>query len=320
MQEKFNKLIEVVSQNDKTELVVLNNAVVDNLKSYSVASTVKNKKNWDAAKRGFEQAIEQMWLKYFPEEGKETPTGFKNLSEVHKHLKEQGYKISQSQVYADKSMLPKGENGLISDSIVRKYVLAKGLSNKTPSAREQAASAKTLESKAIDASESARKTRLQNEILERKLGKEIKALFPADAVNFEFSKRAQIFRYALENWAEKMADPIAGIFGADEEVAAKMLDDLGIDKSKAPELAVKIMERQSGFIELFTADINALLHPFSDGTWQTEEMSNLMREWIEERKEKEIEVTMELISLIDSGASLMEIHASFDLTRKWSMC
>ena len=319
MQEKFNKLLEIVEQSDKAELVVLNNAVIDNLKSYSAASTAKNKKNWDAAKRGFEQAIEQMWLKYFPDEGKEAPAGFKNYTEVHKHLKDQGYRISKSQVYADKSMLPKGKDGLIAYSIVRKYVQAKGLSNKTPSAREQAASVKTLESKAIDASESARKARLQNEILERKLGKEIKALYPADAVNFEFSKRAQLFRYALETWGEKMADPVAGNFGADEAVASQILDDLDLETSKAPELAIKIMERQSGFIELFTADINTLLHPFSDKTWQTEEMDCLTQEWEEERREKEIEAALELISLVNSGAGPTEIINSFELIRKWKL-
>ncbi len=320
MQEKFNKLIEVVSQNDKLELVVLNNAVVDNLRAYKDSSTVRNKKNWDAAKNGFEKAVDQMWGKYFPDEGKETPAGFKNYTEVHKHLKDQGYRISKSQVYADQSMLPKGKDGFIADSIVRKYAQAKGLTNKEPSAREQAASVKTLEAKAKDASETARKTRLQNEILESKLGKETKALFPADAVNFEFSKRAQTFRYALETWAEKMADPIAGIFGANEEVAAKILESIGFDKSKAPDLAVKIMEQQSGFIELFNADINALLHPFSNGTWETEEMSNLMLEWLEMEKEKEIKTIGELIDLVNSGASEIEVLASFHLTRKWSMC
>lgn len=318
MQEKFNKLLEIVEQNDKAELVVLNNAVIDNLKSYSAESTAKNKKNWDAAKRGFEQAVEQMWDKYFPDEGKEAPTGFKNYSEVHKHLKAQGYSISQSQVYADQSMLPKGKDGLISDSIVRKYATAKGLSNKTPSAREQAASADNLEAKAKDANESARKTKLQNEMLELKIAKERSALFPADAVGFELAVRAQAFRYGLEGWADKMADQVAGVFGADEEISSQMLAKLGLDKSKGPELAALILDNQSAFVEMFYSSLNSFLNPYADGTWLTDDMSKLMREWKATQTEIEIETAMELVSLIDSGSPISEIINSFSLTRKWA--
>lgn len=318
MQEELTKLIEVVSKSEKTELFVLNNAVVETLKKYQGSPTAKNKKNWDAAKKGLGDAIDAMNKKHFPDETG-IPTGFKNHSAVHRYLTDSGYKISISAIYADKTMLPAGKDGLIPITLVNKYIKAKNLSNKTPSAREQVAAAKRLESKAEGENESNRKTRLQNEMLELKIAKERAALFPADAVGFELAKRGQVFRYALEAWAEKSADKIAGIFGADENIAAKILSDLGLDTSLAPKLAVKILEQQSGFIEIFHSNLNNFLNPYSSDSWHTEEMSNLMKEWEEMQKEEEAEVVVDLMTLVESGVDPLTLLSSFAVNRKQRM-
>ncbi|HAS89825.1 MAG TPA: hypothetical protein DCS48_11060 [Desulfovibrio sp.] len=315
MQEELTKLFEVVSQLEKAELTVLNNAAVKTLSNYQADPTAKNKKDWDAAKKGLEEEINKLSKKHFSEQS-ETAEKFKNKSEVYRYLTEQGYKVSKSKVYNDKAGLLPNKDGEITLATVNNYIRSSGIKLKASSAQEKQTSVELMKSKLESEDAGKRKVLLQNIKLEMEIAEKKKDLIPADAVEFEHAKRCQLFKYALEAFGEKSADKISGIFGADEQVAARMLEQIGVDKSKAPELAAVIHAEQPAFISYFHASISSFLDVFSTETWMTEEMENLMKKWLERQEEEQVQIAIDLMAEANSGADPRTLLSMFTITRK----
>ena len=96
--DKLDRLLEIAGEADAEEIRVLRNACASCLKAYDVEATAANKRNLDAARGGLAEAVERMWPVYFPGDEK-----YRNLLEVLKYLKGQGYKIGKSKLYKDRS-------------------------------------------------------------------------------------------------------------------------------------------------------------------------------------------------------------------------
>lgn len=231
-------------------------------------------------------------------------------------MTEQGYKVSKSKVYNDKAGLLPNKDGEITLATVNNYIRSIGIKLKASSAQEKQTSVELMKTKLEAEDEGRRKTQLQNIKLEMEIKEKAKDLFPASAVEFEMAKRCQLFRYSLEAFGEKSADKIAGIFGADEQVAARMLEKIGVDKSKAPGLAAVIHAEQPAFINYFHSSISSFLDVFSTDTWLTEELEELMVKWLERQEEEQVQTAIDIMAEANSGTDPRTLLAMFTITRK----
>jgi|GEM_PF-1176015 len=66
--ESLKQLLEICSQSEAAELKVLYNAQVQTLRQYQEEPTAHRKKDWDAAKGGYEECEYRLWYKYFTDE------------------------------------------------------------------------------------------------------------------------------------------------------------------------------------------------------------------------------------------------------------
>jgi hypothetical protein len=76
MSDRFKKLMEVVADTEKIEMVTMHNAVVAGMKAYQKAPTALNKRDWDAARNGLHDVVERLWPVYFPAEAAADPEVF----------------------------------------------------------------------------------------------------------------------------------------------------------------------------------------------------------------------------------------------------
>lgn len=64
----LNQILKVCSQAEATELKVLHNAQIQTLKAYQQEPTAQRKKDWDAAKAGYQECEARLWYQYFGQE------------------------------------------------------------------------------------------------------------------------------------------------------------------------------------------------------------------------------------------------------------
>ena len=95
--DKFNQLLEVADTADQAELKILHNSQIKCARAYNDDPTSTRKRDWDAAKRGLEEAIKFFTEKYNIGES----VVFNNRLEVIEHLRSQGYKIGKTKFYED---------------------------------------------------------------------------------------------------------------------------------------------------------------------------------------------------------------------------
>ena len=65
----LNQLLQVCSQSEAAELKVLHNAQIQCLKAYQQDPTAQRKKDWDAAKGGYQECESRLWYRYFEQQG-----------------------------------------------------------------------------------------------------------------------------------------------------------------------------------------------------------------------------------------------------------
>lgn len=93
--DRVKRLHEAAVGNDKAEVSLLHNAVLERMNEYKNHSTASNKKDWDAAKQGLVEAVSRLWPKYFPEDSVSTdPQRFDRQKDALSWLHERGYKVS----------------------------------------------------------------------------------------------------------------------------------------------------------------------------------------------------------------------------------
>lgn len=80
--DQLKQLLEVCSQSEAAEIKVLHNAQIQTLKAYQNDPTIQRKKDWDAAKGGYEEAENRLWIKYFSEDENQDADPEANASET----------------------------------------------------------------------------------------------------------------------------------------------------------------------------------------------------------------------------------------------
>ncbi len=216
MQPKLEKLLQVVSENEKAELTVLNNAVVSNIRAYHAEPTAANKRNWDAAQEGFDSRVNQLSEKYF-EGGGET-SKLENIPAVVKYLSDAGWKISKSAAYKHKKegKLRPGHDGGFSIRAVDKYAM-QWLEKKDGSGNlddlQEATAKAQLEKLQAQARHWDTKTKIE-------LGEYVHR----DHWEKELSARARIFKSDMENFIRAQAGEIIRIVEGDPEKTPDLID------------------------------------------------------------------------------------------------
>lgn len=132
MQERINKLLEVVSEGDRLELVMLNNGFVKATSENKEKNTKETLKTWRSIKVDLEVFINDLekkhklgtrlmeWQEY---QDTDVP------KEVHRQLEAMGYDIAQSTFYrhCERGKCAKNDSGLYTRRMVSDYVKAESL-------------------------------------------------------------------------------------------------------------------------------------------------------------------------------------------------
>jgi len=89
--------------------------------AYNKSAASTDKKDWDAARSGLDEAVTRLTVKYFPT--RDTAPAHENLFDVVKHLQAQGYKVKKSKVYGDRKrgLIRVQEDGSVLHSDVKMY-------------------------------------------------------------------------------------------------------------------------------------------------------------------------------------------------------
>lgn len=101
-QDRFDKLLEVADKQGKAELGLAHNGRIEAMRAYQAKPGKEAKADYDAARDFYQETIDRLTRKYFPEEAP-APEGerFKNRIQALNWLQSQGYKISQGKFYQD---------------------------------------------------------------------------------------------------------------------------------------------------------------------------------------------------------------------------
>lgn len=159
MKDQLKKLLEKATDEERSEIELLQRAVAQTKQAYENGFAASKKRDWDAAVEGLESAIVRIESRYIP---KEPP--YKNRVEVLKQLTAKGYKISKSRLYkdSDNGLLTVQPDGAVHRADVDSYILRADL-RKTESSEVEAGGFASEE-----AQERIRKLRNQNRDLEFK--------------------------------------------------------------------------------------------------------------------------------------------------------
>jgi hypothetical protein len=220
LQNKVEKLLEIVTDTEKTELTVLNNAVVKNIRAYRADPSVANKKNWDAAQEGFDNRVRQLWEKYFEDEEAEEASKLKNIPAVVDYLDGQGWKISKSAAYKHKKegKLRPGSDGRFSFRAVDKYA-RQWLEKKDGSESE---SAEDLQAQKAQAE--LEKIKAQARHWDTKTKIELGQYVPREDWDRELAARARVFKSDIENFIRTEATEVIRIANGDPDKAPDLIE------------------------------------------------------------------------------------------------
>lgn len=307
---KRDDLIKALSDSEATQLAVLAQARENAKRAVLEKST---KQTLDALRMA-ERMLAEFEVKHGLDKGNRL--SFKNLLDVHKYLIAEGYSISQSTVYTDKGMLPK-RKGKISLRTVRAYIEAKKLEKHSASPGQEAEAGASLgpTARRLDADAALKEKR--GRLLDIELAKSERALFPAEIAERELAARAQAFRLGLEGWASKIGEAVAAIFGADPELAGKMVMLAGGDPAKASDLVAHQLSRVPAFVALFVDELAKALDDYATGAWLTPDMSERMREWAYFRELSEQNACREACRLLGVDEALAgELAGVFLVSRR----
>lgn len=219
MDQKVEKILAVASEKEKSELTVLNNAVVSNIRAYRADPTAANKKNWDAAQAGFDDLVRVLSEKYFQENGGNSAS-LKNIPAVVEYLTKAGWKIAKSAAYKHKKegKLVPGPDGSFKISKVDRYAdrwldRLSGSGGADAMAEEKAKA--ELEKLKAQARHWDIKTKIQ-------LGEYV----PRDLFEYEIAARAKVFKSDIEGFFRGRASEIVRTCDGNPETIPVLIDYL----------------------------------------------------------------------------------------------
>lgn len=214
--ERVKKLLEVCSPQERTDLLVLVQAVVKNLQEFRKENTAEKLKHWKASKAALNESVEQLWRKYFPDE-----ISFKNIQEVVSYLQQQGWKVSDSTVYNHKrdGLISPNAQGRYLQKTVDKYA-AQNL-ERLDGGRQDPGGDEDLQKQIKDAelrkvNAQANKIEFENDIRRgRYIDKTI--------VEQDRAARAVLFKSDLRNFFRREVHNIVELCGGNPELTPKLL-------------------------------------------------------------------------------------------------
>ena len=245
MKDRVDKLLPNITEEEKTELMILYNAWVKTVNAYKGDHAAENKKNWDAAKDGLEKTIEKLDVKYFHDE-----PAFTTRKEALKWLQDRGYKIKKTKFYddfkprsGDPPLIRMQPDGKVLEVAVRAYAATLDkVSDET----------KQVEKNTI-AKRGKEVTKLEREIeklefeLDQKKGKYILR----EDFDMELAARAAVLESGLRHLIQSRVPELMATAGAQESKANNVveqlnraLDQLMNDFATTEKFQVMIMEEQ----------------------------------------------------------------------------
>lgn len=98
----FEKLLQAASTSDQAEIKLVHNGRVEAMRAYQKSPGKQAKLDLDAARELYEETVERLTVKYFPEEVP-APEGerFANRKQAFDWLAAQGYAVSRGKFYQD---------------------------------------------------------------------------------------------------------------------------------------------------------------------------------------------------------------------------
>lgn len=207
---------------------------------------------------------------------------FENINQVFQYLRECGYQVSYNTVsdaYKKKPRKLSGRRGggfkqSVVDTYARKFLVPK--MDTSPEADAPLASEVNADLAADDKRESARLKRIRAEREEFEFAKQRGKFTETGIFETELGKRAKAFKLGLDDFPQKRGEKVAGIFGADKDLAARLCMELGVDEAKVPIVMDFLLSRLPDFRRIWLTLVEDFLAPYATGHFFTEEMA---RNW-----------------------------------------
>ncbi|MBE7413855.1 MAG: hypothetical protein HS130_00950 [Deltaproteobacteria bacterium] len=196
---------------EEKEEAVLARAVAQTMKAYNESPTMKNLKEWDAARKRFDEFQKRKAADADPEARR-----FANLLEVLGYLTDEGWKVAKSKLYADQNKISKERDGAYAKKAVDEYA--------------RLALVKLDGSGQEDEGLATRKAKIELDILEEKKKRERR--------ENEIDEGKWVLRSDVESMLAGRAALLKSGLGEEfiHARAARIIDLVGGDQAKAPDL------------------------------------------------------------------------------------
>lgn len=156
----FEKLEQCASGHDREDLELVRDGKASAMQAYKANPGKETKGDYDAARQMYDETLERLGRKYFPEEAPATEgERFRNRKQALDWLKAQGYKVSQGKFYKDceEGCPAIHKDGSVSRFQVLQYGQQLDLERRNPAAENQKADEAEIKRKIAEAEIAERK-------------------------------------------------------------------------------------------------------------------------------------------------------------------
>ncbi|WP_419783428.1 hypothetical protein [Maridesulfovibrio sp.] len=269
---------------------------------------------------------------------------FKNAAQIHKYLI---CEIGEEFIYGDKQVAVK-EKGLvytvaqktiynhIDAALLKSRRGAGGYAKRTVDQYAKAELGEKIvsgtkgelpeqsESEGENENARARRTMADAEVKEvdaalrrLKLKEKLGEVVPLHIVGREHAERQHAWKLYMGSFMREVKSELISEFGGDLNVAKEIIALVGGDEEKAEALSGWMFSRSPILVELYRKRISEGLNTFATGEWFTEEMREAWEAYEKSRKERETELVLGLIQLVDGEVALLaEVIARYDISSR----
>ena len=225
--EELGQLLGVCTRQEAAELKTLYNAQIQCLKAYQQDPTAQRKRDWDAAREGYEERLSGLWRHYMEPAESEEERIFKNRLEALEYLQRRGYKIGKSKLYKDvrNGLLKIQANGNVYKSDLDNYVKKAGLSQLD---LDQAAE-ETDELNKQKLQKEVEKLDWENKRRQFEYEKELGRYIPRSDFEAEMAARVAAHEARLRNMIRERAMEWIWTVNGDPQRAQDLMEQMGQD-------------------------------------------------------------------------------------------
>ncbi len=217
--EKLQKLLEVADESDRMELQIMQKAIETTRSAYQSAATASNKKDWDVAREGLQDASDRLWSRYMVQEER-----LDNRKAVLEYLNENGYSISQGKLYghAKKGLLRLQPDKSVLMSSVEAYINNpdSGLIKHAETGQTEEDQAKV--SRKLDLELSLLKTKAERQRFD--FDKEKGRYLPREEFELELASRAAVLETGFKHRFKTRVGEWIQLCGGDQGKRTLLLD------------------------------------------------------------------------------------------------